>query len=199
MPDPLPASLLSLLPPKHGKKARIYGRPIWFRISPACSCQRIISLVRVRAIYKEFSASASCVEPLRARARFFASRTPNAVSGSSGGDRCRAAARIEGDRSTIYSTFANNVSAPFDPSLRARRLFSWLSCARLSDRARLRANISFSLRSDSGLSRMCNEKKKYIYVYMHACTLHMLDDIIPRRGTKVARFYDQMEARSTRL
>lgn len=43
-------------------KARIYGRLIWFRISPACSCQRIISSVRVFAIYKESSGSVSYVE-----------------------------------------------------------------------------------------------------------------------------------------
>lgn len=44
-------------------KARIYGRLIWFRISPACSCHRIISPMRVFAIYKESSGSVSCVEP----------------------------------------------------------------------------------------------------------------------------------------
>lgn len=36
-------------------KARIYGRLIWFRISSACSCHRIISFMRVFAIYKESS------------------------------------------------------------------------------------------------------------------------------------------------
>lgn len=35
------------------ERAQIYGRSIWFRISPACSCQRIISPVRVPTIYKE--------------------------------------------------------------------------------------------------------------------------------------------------
>jgi len=60
--------------------------------------------------------------------------------------------------------------------------------------------------------RICVTRKEiYIYIYIytytsvctcthvHIHTLHMLDDIIPRRGTKVARFYDQMEARSTGL
>lgn len=41
----------------------------------------------------------------------------------------------------------------------------------------------------------------YIHIHMSTCkyTLYIFDNIIPRRGTKVARFYDQMEARSTGL
>lgn len=60
-------------------KARIYGRLIWFRISLACPCQRIISLVRVFAIYKESSSSVSYVE-LSACMRIFFARNSLIVS-----------------------------------------------------------------------------------------------------------------------